>query len=442
MLYKSIRFKITLAFSSVFTLIFLISGFFIYQKTKANIINADNQELFSRAEILASKTDVSPVVIPLPNKEELIKIDYLIGKLTKNLFTSLDFPKIDNLKPFPNVLDLADKRVAFIEVNLNQTDSEKIRFFITKPNQPLKKEINTLFYTLFLSNLLSIITSASLSYVLAGFLLQPINNIIKTTKKINASQKMALIEVPETNDEIQMLSETINEMLKRIENTLNEQNNFFASASHELKTPLTILKTEIEVNLKEKNLNTDLKKFFNSQLEEVSRLSRLIEDFLLVTQLNSQNLNLRFKTIELDEIIFDVIHKLNNLLNLSGLTLNLELDEAIDNFSLKADPDKLLNIFINLIENAIKYASAKSEIKVILKEDKNLNEFIIEISNKIDQPLNNIDKLTDQFYRADVLKDGYGLGLWISNKIINLHKGKLDFLQENESFLVKVFLPR
>ncbi|MEK7433875.1 MAG: HAMP domain-containing sensor histidine kinase [Cyanobacteriota bacterium] len=317
-----------------------------------------------------------------------------------------------------------------------------MRVFVTKSNTLLKKEINILFYILFLSNISSIIIASLISYFLAGFLLKPINNIIKTARTITASPKMEFIQVFETNDEIQMLSETINDMLKRIENSLNEQNNFFASASHELKTPLTILKTEIEVNLKNTYLNNEFKSFLSSQLEEINRLNRLIEDFLLISQLNNKSLTLRLKKESLDEIIFEVIRKVKNILNLSGLKLNLELSEEIDDFNINCDKDKLISVFINLVENAIKYASKETEIKIIIKEDNINNQFIIEIINKIDNPINNIEKLTDQFYRSDVLKNGYGLGLWISNKLITLHNGNMIFIQENGEFIVRVFQKR
>ncbi|MBC7474275.1 MAG: HAMP domain-containing histidine kinase [Candidatus Sericytochromatia bacterium] len=439
MLYKSIRFKITLAFSAVFTLISLFSGFIIYQNIKINIINSDNQELIARGQVLASKTDISPVIIPLANNDEMIRIDYINEKINKNIFTSINFPKdLKTQRPF-SVIDLPDQRLALVDNPLNQDNTEKIRVFVTKPNIFLKKEISFLFYILLFSNFFSIILASLISYVLAGILLKPINNIIKTTKTITASQKMGFIEVPQTFDEIQMLSETINDMLRRIESSLNEQNNFFASASHELKTPLTILKTEIEVNLRTPSLSNEFKTFLISQLEEVSRLNRLIEDFLIVSQLNNQNLTLRFKIEPLDEIIFDVIDKVKSILKISGLKLNLELNQEIDDFEIKCDKDKLISVFINLVENAIKYASSESEIKIVINEDKNNHQFIIEIINKIDHQINNIEKLTDQFYRSDVLKNGYGLGLWISNKLINLHDSKISFTQEKGFFKVTVF---
>ncbi|MEK7433876.1 MAG: hypothetical protein AABZ74_12135 [Cyanobacteriota bacterium] len=114
MLYKSIRFKITLAFSTVFSLIFLFSGFIIYQNIKGNIINSDNQELISRGQVIASKTDISPVVIPLANNDEMIKIDYINEKTTRNLFTSIDFPTILKIQTPFSVIDLPDKRFALV----------------------------------------------------------------------------------------------------------------------------------------------------------------------------------------------------------------------------------------------------------------------------------------------------------------------------------------
>jgi two-component system heavy metal sensor histidine kinase CusS len=405
------------------------------------MINADDQTLYSRAEILASRTEISPLIIPLPNSGEQIRIDYLSYNIAKNLFISDKFPKDINIKTIPAVISLNDQRIAVIESVIDKNPSERIRVYLSRAVSPLENNINFLSRILIISNLISLFIASILSYFLSGYMLKPVNDIIISAKNINIYEKTEQLKVPQTNDEVQRLAETVNEMLQRIERSMKEQNNFFASASHELKTPLTILQTEIEVSLKSDNLSPEIIELLNSQLDEVKRLSRLIEDFLLVTQLKNKSLQLRFNKVELDEIIFEVIKKLNKLLHLSGKKLELKFDENIDDFNLIADKDKLINVLINLIENAVKYASSGTDIILSVKKAENTGQFIIELENRIDKPVVNIERLSDEFYRSDVLKDGYGLGLWISNKIINTHKGTIAFYQEGNSFIVKLILP-
>ena len=305
-------------------IIFLFSSFFIYQKTKENIIKADNQNLFSRCDIVASKVEISPVVIPLPEENEKIKIDYYDKNAYKTLFSSKDFPYIEDSNKDFFIIDLETQRVAV--KTFNKDNYEQIKVYVSKSNDHLKRDNNSLIYIFLMGNLLSILLASTISYFLAGYLLKPINQIILRARQINLSDKPELLTVSNTNDELQMLSETINNMLERIHQSVKMQSNFFASASHELKTPLAILQNEIEVNLADLKTSDQMKLFFRSQLEEVNRLKRLVDDFLTISQLNNKVMKLRYNRFELDELVIDVLQKINPLLVKSGLFINFILD--------------------------------------------------------------------------------------------------------------------
>jgi signal transduction histidine kinase len=124
--------------------------------------------------------------------------------------------------------------------------------------------------------LLAVLISALTSYVVASLLLVPLQRIIHAARNFATNKMQDPIPVNGTKDELQELSVTINEMILRIDEAVHQQQNFFASASHELKTPLAILQTELEVGLRKPALEEGLRQLLSNQLEEISRLQSIV----------------------------------------------------------------------------------------------------------------------------------------------------------------------
>lgn len=437
--FKSIRFKITLTFSVTFAGIFMLISIFIYEQVRKIIFEADNKSLLSRAELLLSKTEISPVIIPIPNEDEEIKVQYLKDTLSRTIYASENFPT-DHItgKDFSGVIDNTDQRTAIVRKNLDEDDDEVIQLSLIQSNTFLKTQLRSLLYLLILADTISIILAAYLSFILSRLILKPVQSIIRTARTINAGKKIKTIEVSKTGDEIQLLTETLNDMFKRIETGLQQQTNFFASAAHELRTPLSIIRTSIEVNLKNKQLPDTVVVLLQNQLEEINRLNRIVEDFLLVSQLKNPELILRIQSVALDDLTLEIVDKFNGKIKASGLQLVVNFDSRFDNYHINCDPDKISNVIINLLENALKYAVPKSKIHLTVSKD-SANQTMFEVTNKIEKPIENFDKLSQEFYQSDIMKDGYGMGLWISHKIITLHGGQLELTQEKQLFNVKIF---
>jgi len=439
--FNGIRFKITLTFSATFTLIFLITSIIIYYKIKQILIESDNESLLSRAEVLLSKTEVSPVIIPVPNDGELIRINYSGNGFDKVLYSSSNFPNhLPAILGNPGVIDLSDRRIAIVKRVIQEDGDEQISLCLMRSNAFLNSQLRILLYILVLTNVLSIAIASFFSFLLSAYMLSPIKKIIRIAHHINAGQKIETIEVVKTGDELQDLTETLNDMFRRIETGVRQQHNFFASAAHELRTPLSILITSMEVTLKKGNLPEGTTQFIQSYLEEINRLSRIVEDFLLVSQLKNPELLLRIQKIAIDELILDIAEKFNKRLLASSHTLNIKFAENANNFYVECDKDKISHVFINIIENAIKYALPGSELLLTLSKDNLASEVIIGLHNYIEKPIANIDKLPHEFYQSDVLNDGYGMGLWISDKIISLHGGHLNIRQYDTFFEVFIYL--
>ncbi|HEV2353696.1 MAG TPA: histidine kinase dimerization/phospho-acceptor domain-containing protein, partial [Puia sp.] len=122
--------------------------------------------------------------------------------------------------------------------------------------------------------------SALVSYMLARLLLRPLQRVIQAARNMTTNKMRDPIPVNGTRDEVYELTVSINEMMSRIDEALQQQQNFFGSASHELKTPLAILRTELEVGLRRQGLEESVRQLLSNQLEEISRLQAIVNEFL------------------------------------------------------------------------------------------------------------------------------------------------------------------
>ena len=213
----------------------------------------------------------------------------------------------------------------------------------------------------------------------------------------------------------------IDSVVAQIEISFKKLKNFNSNVSHELKTPLAIMKSEIEVALMDKNKNCD--KTLRSLLQEINYLNDITEKLLFLTKNDLNNLNL--KEIDLEDIIFELFEKYSNKIHIS-----LHIDEN-DEYIIKGDKTLLKMALSNLIENSIKYKALK--IDITLKKTK--NKIILSIKdNGIGIPKEKLPFIFDEFYRVDEShnKDikGFGLGLSIVKNIIKAHRAKIKVKSE------------
>lgn len=257
--------------------------------------------------------------------------------------------------------------------------------------------------------------------------LQPVKDIIEKTISIDASDLTQRVPLPKSNDEIKKLAETQNAMLDRIEKAFKSQERFIADASHQLLTPLTILRGEIEVQQK---TNSPDPKFLDSALQEVESLSRIVKDMLLLARIDAGLGALEFSDVELDEILLDVTARLQKLAITKNIHIKFDIIENSERTQVRGDYDLLSNLFFNLIENAIKYSDPASSIFIRLIW--NQDQTIVEIEDEGPGiPVENQKIIFERFSRLapSGSTKGFGLGLAIAHKIAVLHKAELS-LQE------------
>lgn len=428
--FKSIRAKTAFLFFGVFVIIVLPVNFLIYSKVESILIQADTRELQAEGEKLFDKVRLDPVFIPLPPITYLSSIRVVNEFQTDTLFVSPGFPELwseDKILVFDSIKVVTQTRPIPFSNSL-------LHVSIARSTTELSKQLGTLRLYLFMANSISIILAGLMVYVASGWTLRPVRNIIEVAARIQATRSMERVAEPKSDDEYRELARTINGMLTRIESSIKTQTNFFASAAHELKTPLTVMQTELAVALSQ-NPEADIRIILQNQLHEVQRLDRVIQDFLLISQLKSESLVIRKAEGRIDEALYSALRRCKYLVKSKNaqVKVTLETEDCLGNF----DFDKTELVLTNLLENAVKYSEPESIIQVSVKRTENLE---IEFVNPVAVAISDINNLKSEFKKVSELSSGLGMGLWICDEIVKLQKGKLLLSQEDWKFVAKVIL--
>lgn len=214
--------------------------------------------------------------------------------------------------------------------------------------------------------------------------------------------------------------------LKPIQEMLDEQNRFISDASHELKTPLTSLKSAFEVYLR--NKKPTLKKantLVKESLLETNKLQALAESLLLLAQYKKLNSHAEFKPVSIEKVVNEAIRRMKSKANSAEVKLKINTTP----FEVSGDKDKLADLLVILVDNAIKYSKRGSIVYITSAVEDGKCQVVVK-DKGIGISKKDLPHIFDRFYRADASRskskiDGYGLGLAIAKEITNEHKGNL-----------------
>jgi heavy metal sensor kinase len=295
---------------------------------------------------------------------------------------------------------------------------------VASPLKDIQQSLYNLRMILFLLLPLTVFLTGILGVFIANLALNPVGNIIKTIRQITMENLKLRIKTPGTKDEIQRLAETFNDMLERLEISFSSQRQFMQDVSHELKTPLTILKGELEVTLKKIRSATEYESVLQSSLEEINRISKIVDSLLILARFDSKEMPLRLASLDLNALLSSILDSVKTLAKNKDIVLKFSSQGAV---TLEGDEGQLQRLFMNLLDNAIKYTPPNG--KVTLDLSKNDDTAVIKvIDSGIGIPESEIQYIFDRFYRVDKSRtsQGFGLGLSIVKSIVQAHKGKIE----------------
>jgi len=275
--------------------------------------------------------------------------------------------------------------------------------------------MNDMVFGIVILNIIVFFVLLILGYILISKTIKPLKQILEELKILQKDSDLSQrLKVLKTNDEFEDLSSSLNKLLNNIENSIQNIKQFSSDASHELKTPLTVIQGEIEIVQNKDCSKEELKIVLQKIDNEQKKLQDIIKSFLLLSKLDKEIL--RNSTSSLDKVIFESIE--NNLVNIENKSLELKLDideELIINF----DEKYLFIVVNNLISNATKYTD-HGYIKIVTKKEN--TRILLEISDTgLGIDIQDLDKIFERFYRVDKVRasfsNGIGLGLSIVKKI-------------------------
>lgn len=343
----------------------------------------------------------------------------------------------------PGVIPASTKKITF----RTYVKRIKSKFFkgwliVALPIEEIKKsQSNLVTVGIFGIILISIIT-AVFTFIFTGKVLNPLERIAVKASQIGKDDIEEGIFEEGGNDEIGMLSKALNNMLLRLKKAIESQKRFISDASHELKTPISILRAHWENEINNPDLSIKFKRKLTKDIEVLSRMSSMIEDLLILARTEEKGKNIKRIPFSLNELMKELIEDARILTDSKHQELVYSEGEEI---TLPGDRMLLYRLFLNLIKNSVEYTPEGGKISIAVDKEGNYARVQIK-DNGMGIPAKELPYIFERFYRVESSRaksyGGAGLGLSIAKWITEAHGGKISIeSKEGEGTTVTVLLP-
>ena len=285
-----------------------------------------------------------------------------------------------------------------------------------------------------------------LGAVMGGFLLAhralaPVGRIISSAERISSRNLGQRLPVPNTGDELERLSFSLNNMIQRLEDAFKQTQRFLADASHELRTPLTIMQAGLEAMTEKANNRLDVQEVAASTLEETERLRRIVEGLFALSRLDAGEALEKSDPFDLSELVSSTADQMCLLAEDKAISIKCVLDQKV---IVEGDRARIKQVIVNLLDNAIKYTAPGGRIDVRVAAQN--GKAILEVSDSgIGISGEALPHIFERFYRVDKARSrdlgGAGLGLSIVKSITTAHRGHVDVQSkegEGSRFIVEL----
>lgn len=446
--FRSIRWKLALLYSILFIISISLISIFLYYKIKNELYKevdyflADEIEEFSTF-VIEHHHNAVEIQEQIQNEASALRKHYrmyyaLLDENKEVIFQSSFFEHLPEQQT--HIISPAVPSLNLVEIQIDDNDTPyKVRIAtkrVTINNHVqyyvqvgmnlvrIHKTINGYKKNIFLVTPILLFLALFGGIFLASKYLKPITNISNTISRITSLDLKERIELRETGDELDQLSEKINEMFDRLEESYQRISSFSFDVAHELRTPLTILIGEVEVALTNKKSQKEYIALLESNFEELKRLIQLVNNLLFIAQ--SENVkNLSLEKVNLSLILKDMIELYQPVIEEKFLFLNTKIKE---NVIINGNTSSLEQLITNLVQNAIQYNKKNGSINIELSQSD--RHAVLKVSDTgIGIEKDQYHKVFDRFYRTDLSrnrhKGGTGLGLSIVKAIVNSYGGSV-----------------
>ena len=323
----------------------------------------------------------------------------------------------------PQLKGIINSNTEDIKIDLNGDFKDEIDKISIE--SAIEETTSRIYWLSIIAFILVVTIGGMCTYFVVNNALIPIVELNKNIKKINEDNLNSNLSIKGANDEIKELTISFNKMIAKLENAFASQKRFNSSVAHELKTPLAVIKTNIDV-LKSSNCKSleEYDKTLAVVEKSILKMNLIIETLLDIIRQENAPLN---EIVSIDEILEDIVDDLSIIANKKNIKLKLN-SYNIKN-KIKGNEIMLYRAFYNVIENSIKYNKINGSIDILCYQDLNTIEVkVIDTGSGIKEE--DYDEIFKPFYRCEGInsysKNGVGLGLSLTQSVIKLHGGEIN----------------
>ena len=329
------------------------------------------------------------------------------------------------------------------KLRVASTSTKANNIYVAYPLGELTELLDNLFSIFLVLIPIALAFSVGGGWFLAYKSLKPVDEVTRTFRQITARNLDQQIPERGVDDEIGRLVSTFNGMILRLKNSFSQVTQFSVDASHELRTPLTIMRGEVELALRNPKETEEYRRILASILEEVIRLSNIIDSLLTLSKSDIGQQEVLFKEqVDLKDLMAELYEDCEIIAMKKQISIELSHNEEL---SINGDRIRLRQLLLNLVDNAIKYTPERGRVTLSLERDNGFARIVIRDTG-IGIAKDEHSKIFDRFYRVDKARSrelgGSGLGLSIAKWIAEMHKGRIEVESEldfGSAFLV--YLP-
>ena len=431
----SLRFRLILWFLSIETLILLLFSFLLYTLLSRNLYSHhDESLLLSQRRLLSYFQPLADNHFrALPAEINILRDAVEIR--SKDGAVILSTKEFEDISPQLPLLDLEEQDYEFLSVEIGSGEPVRIlltplgngKYYLIQASRlgDIKNTLATL--KIILAILIpSVLAATSFGgYLIASRALLPVEQITNRAREIQAKNLDQLLDIKTSDVELRSLVTTLNEMMERLNRTFRSMQQFGLDAAHELKTPLTVMAGTVEVALNQDRSSSEYKEAMQTVLDEISRMIRIVNQLLLLSSFEAGKPDVYREPIDLSDLLHKIFELTQPLAEEKGIRTVFNVDSKV---RILGDPGQVSQVFINLVDNAVKSTLENGSIQISLHTE--TGYATVKVSDTgIGIPSEELGNIFERFYQVDRARSGenrgIGLGLSIVKRIVQAHQGKI-----------------
>ncbi len=433
---RSIGARLTVRYAAAFACALVLLGAGTMLVVRENLYHAVDDSLRERVEGIRRFIEEHRTRLALPEvKDEFrahgdyFRVDDEAGRILYQAesMRGLQPPKASRRVGAQSILDDATTRQGIPLRRLTRTvviDGQRYTVEVATPLADFEQGLTAAVGVLLSMFPLVLLIASAGGYWLSRRALAPVDHITKAARSITSNNLSQRLSVPNTGDELERLSRTLNEMIERLERAFKRVSQFTLDASHELRTPLAVMRTTAEVALRSPEGDSDGREALEGILVELERTSELVENLLVIAKADAGDVRLQKRPVDFVQAVREACQEARVLAGAKGISLRTKLPR--EPVWIEGDPHSIRRLFLILLDNAIKYTPAGGHCDVAVNASgPRVVGTVCDTGIGIEE--SERDRIFERFYRVDSARTrrqgGTGLGLAIGRWIAEAHQG-------------------